>query len=336
MRQYATFITKRAITSPGVIVADCFAPDGVDADTAQNWTLYGVRLQVPDTVSQDFDIDIRWQGGTIFVGDPPTFAASSSTTFIMSDIDAPDVAAPVEVALFEVISLHALTVPAGGIPAGMNIVIVYDDGEAGGGGGGVTDHGALTGLGDDDHPQYLRQAEADALYAPIGGGGGGTSVPINWRGAWSAATAYSVGDGVAYNGSSYAALVANTNVAPNSDPTKWQLIAQKGADGVQGAAGAQGTVGAQGPAGVAGAAGAAGQGFTWRGAWSNATAYAAYDTVSYGGSSYVAIAGSTNVVPGTDATKWNPLAAKGDTGAAGGGGGGGFTSKTHILSLIHI
>lgn len=26
---------------------------------------------------------------------------------------------------------------------------------AGGGGGGVTDHGALTGLGDDDHPQYL-------------------------------------------------------------------------------------------------------------------------------------------------------------------------------------
>lgn len=29
---------------------------------------------------------------------------------------------------------------------------------------GVTDHGALTGLGDDDHPQYLTQAEADARY----------------------------------------------------------------------------------------------------------------------------------------------------------------------------
>lgn len=40
-----------------------------------------------------------------------------------------------------------------------------------GSGGGVTDHGALTGLSDDDHPQYLTQARADALYDPIGGGG---------------------------------------------------------------------------------------------------------------------------------------------------------------------
>jgi hypothetical protein len=27
-----------------------------------------------------------------------------------------------------------------------------------GGGGGVTDHGALTGLTDDDHPQYLKNS----------------------------------------------------------------------------------------------------------------------------------------------------------------------------------
>jgi hypothetical protein len=33
---------------------------------------------------------------------------------------------------------------------------------------GVTDHGALTGLGDDDHPQYLTEAEADALYEALG------------------------------------------------------------------------------------------------------------------------------------------------------------------------
>src|SRR5690349_9836605 len=31
-------------------------------------------------------------------------------------------------------------------------------------GTGVTDHGSLTGLADDDHPQYLTQARADALY----------------------------------------------------------------------------------------------------------------------------------------------------------------------------
>ncbi len=35
---------------------------------------------------------------------------------------------------------------------------------AGSGGGGSTDHGALTGLGDDDHPQYHNDARGDARY----------------------------------------------------------------------------------------------------------------------------------------------------------------------------
>lgn len=35
---------------------------------------------------------------------------------------------------------------------------------AGGGGGGVTDHGLLTGLGDDDHAQYHTDARGDARY----------------------------------------------------------------------------------------------------------------------------------------------------------------------------
>ena len=37
----------------------------------------------------------------------------------------------------------------------------------GGGGGGVTDHGLLTGLGDDDHAQYHNNARGDARYTPI-------------------------------------------------------------------------------------------------------------------------------------------------------------------------
>lgn len=50
-----------------------------------------------------------------------------------------------------------------------------DDWEAVSGNSGYTDHGALLGLGDDDHPQYLTEAEADALYEPLGGGG--ASIP---------------------------------------------------------------------------------------------------------------------------------------------------------------
>lgn len=41
-------------------------------------------------------------------------------------------------------------------------------GTAGGGGGGVTDHGALTGLEDDDHTQYLNNARGDARYDALG------------------------------------------------------------------------------------------------------------------------------------------------------------------------
>ena len=36
------------------------------------------------------------------------------------------------------------------------------------GGGGVTDHGQLNGLGDDDHPQYFNQSRGDARYAQVG------------------------------------------------------------------------------------------------------------------------------------------------------------------------
>lgn len=40
------------------------------------------------------------------------------------------------------------------------------NGGGGGGGGGVTDHGALTGLSDDDHTQYFNQVRGDARYVP--------------------------------------------------------------------------------------------------------------------------------------------------------------------------
>lgn len=38
----------------------------------------------------------------------------------------------------------------------------------GGGGGGVTDHGALTGLADDDHTQYHNDTRGDARYSQLG------------------------------------------------------------------------------------------------------------------------------------------------------------------------
>ena len=56
------------------------------------------------------------------------------------------------------------------------------------------------------------------------------------------------------------------------------------------------------------------RGINWRGTWASATAYAVNDTVAYQGSSYIATAASSAVVP-TNTAKWAVLAQKG-TGTA--------------------
>ena len=104
----------------------------------------------------------------------------------------------------------------------------------------------------------------------------------------------------------------------------------QGIQGVQGPIGPQGPQGPIGNTGPTGATGPQGQGYTWRGAWSSATAYNAYDTVGYLGSSYVCILANTNQVP-TNTTYWSLIAqigATGPTGATGAQGPIGNTGAT--------
>ena len=56
-------------------------------------------------------------------------------------------------------------------------VIIRRGASGTGTGGGVTDHGALAGLGDDDHPQYLNNTRGDARYGPIPYGGDDPNIP---------------------------------------------------------------------------------------------------------------------------------------------------------------
>ena len=116
---------------------------------------------------------------------------------------------------------------------------------------------------------------------------------FNWRGAWSSATTYFVGDAVVHNGSSYLAIADNSNSQPPS--ANWDTLAAKG------------DTGATGPAGA--------EGLNWRGTWSSATAYVVDDAVTLNGTSYVAVANNTNSQP--PSANWNTLAAKGDAGSAG-------------------
>ncbi|WP_375791294.1 hypothetical protein ACE102_17525 [Bradyrhizobium sp. vgs-9] len=68
--------------------------------------------------------------------------------------------------------------------------------------------------------------------------------------------------------------------------------------------------------------------FQLKGAWSGATAYAANDVVTLSGSSYVCVLDHTNHTP-PNATYWQLLASKGDTGATGSTGAAGTNAPTY-------
>ena len=114
------------------------------------------------------------------------------------------------------------------------------------------------------------------------GGSNGQSPTL--RGTWTSGTSYNVLDVVVYQGGSWWAVGASTNVVPGTDLSSWVQIAAPGATGP---------------------AGPAGQALNPRGAWLATTSYNALDTVSYSGSGYVASVSNTNVIPTTNASVWN-------------------------------
>lgn len=88
--------------------------------------------------------------------------------------------------------------------------------------GGVTDHGALLGLGDDDHPQYHNDARGDARYQRLG-------AALNARGY--ASGRFYLPDGLGTCNNDYVVMVANRLYAcgvytPRADVTvaSWSVM----------------------------------------------------------------------------------------------------------------
>lgn len=78
-----------------------------------------------------------------------------------------------------------------------------------------------------------------------------------YKGAWDIATAYTIGDVVELDGSSYACILANTGETP-PNTTYWALLASKGQTGIIGPTGPTGPTGATGLTGPQGPTGAKG------------------------------------------------------------------------------
>ena len=170
---------------------------------------------------------------------------------------------------------------------------------------------------------------------------------LTWRGTWSNLTAYAVNDAAQFNGTSYISIQAGTGHEPDISPAFWSVLADAGTAGATGAPGANGANGVNGVNGAPGAAGTNGvngapgaqgltgpQGLTWRGTWSNLTAYAVNDAAQFNGTSYISIQAGTGHEPDTSPAFWSVLAQVGATGAPGANGSGGAIAFSDFYALM--
>jgi hypothetical protein len=86
-----------------------------------------------------------------------------------------------------------------------------------------------------------------------------------------------------------------------------------GATGATGPIGLTGSQGIQGPVGPQGVAGVDGTSIQWRGTWNADSTYSPQQAVVFNGSSYIAIAASSNKTPADSAAYWNLLSATGES-----------------------
>ena len=108
------------------------------------------------------------------------------------------------------ITTNAL-VTTGALRAAFNRLRTLEDAPA-----PVADHGSLTGLGDDDHPQYLTNARGDGRYSPLGH----THPPTAW--------AEVTDKPAAFPPSAHVHTPAEVGSVPADDPrlrdTEWRLL----------------------------------------------------------------------------------------------------------------
>ena len=97
------------------------------------------------------------------------------------------------------------------------------------------------------------------------------NVAFNYKGVWSGATAYVVGDEVVYGESYWLALAASTNSAPSPGNGNWQVVGSYSA---------------------------------FLGAWSNLTTYAVGAEVTYNGNFWIAVAQNSNSAPAIGNANW--------------------------------
>jgi hypothetical protein len=78
------------------------------------------------------------------------------------------------------------------------------------------------------------QSDVTGPQGPPGPPGDDGAPGLVWRGPWDSGTSYDAPDAVEFGGSSWVALGPSLNSQPDSNPSDWDLLAQKGDDGTSG------------------------------------------------------------------------------------------------------
>jgi hypothetical protein len=190
---------------------------------------------------------------------------------------------------------------------------------------------------------------------PTGATGAAGSPGLVYRGDYSSAANYRLGDVVLFQGASYASLLAgNLGNTPSAGSGQWGVLTAQGPVGPTGTQGPQGLPGVQGPPGSVGPAGASGPqgpqgipgqagaqgltgpagalglqgpmgpqgaagpvGMTFQGMYSSTVNYSEGDGVLYDGSAYVSlVAGNSGNTPDQSPAQWG-LFATGSPGTTG-------------------
>jgi hypothetical protein len=192
------------------------------------------------------------------------------------------------------------------------------------------------------------------------------SAGLVWSASWNGSTAYSTGDVVSSNGSSFVCVApGGCTGVPTSDAATWSLLAQAGATGpggpagaagqtgttgatgspgsagLAGSTGATGTTGPHGATGVTGATGVSGPtgsvgptgaAIVWRGIWQAAVTYNPGDAVEDEGSAYAALVSNPAEEPFSSVLlhdgQWALLGTTGPQGAIGATGSTGPSGTT--------
>jgi hypothetical protein len=131
---------------------------------------------------------------------------------------------------------------------------------------------------------------------PLGPQGPEGPAGINNRGTWVSTTAYQINDSISYQGSSWIALIANTDSAPANSNPNWQLLAAKGLNN--------------------------------QGSWVSSVNYQVDDAVTDGGQFWMAVAPSLDSEPSILNPNWQLIAASGAAGPAGPAGPQGAVGPT--------